>query len=94
MKNFIKTQKKIKIMTTKDFNKRYKVLVKESNIFLLEYAQQALKSGAIDIKSENGDWGLPKDVLVATLETLKNEHKPHQPRGKSAKRIRNIYHCV
>lgn len=83
-------------MTKKQFDAKLNWFVKDSAAFLKAFGQQALKSGAVDLKSAPNDYVLPKDVLVAGLLRLANAsgHGPMPHQKASKKRIANIRLCT
>lgn len=81
-------------MTKKQFRKNYRTLVRNVSANLLRYGEAALKSGAFELSEEAADWGLPKNVLVAGLESQIWEYRPHSERGRDRKQIRNIISCT
>jgi hypothetical protein len=78
-------------MTQKQFDRNYATLVRKTSKMLLEFKRAALASGAVDLKSDRGDWGLPKDVITAALMDATFQWK--WP-GKTTRHINNIRRCA
>lgn len=83
-------------MTKKQFDAKLNWFVKDSALFLKAFAQEALKSGAVDLKSAPDNYLLPKDVLVAGLLRLAGAagHGPMPHQKASKKLIANIRVCT
>jgi hypothetical protein len=78
-------------MTKQEFRKNYRKLCKTCYNMLRTYEDAALKSKAFDLESETSTWGLPKDVITAALDSVKDQYSPHSWDRKGKRRAKNIY---
>ena len=63
-------------MTKKQLIKKMNELKKENNKFINKKVERILKSGAIDLKSWDDDFRMPKVLMTAICEDLVFQWKP------------------
>ena len=81
-------------MTKKQFWKNFNELKRESLKAMTKKAEKALKSGAIDLKSYEDDFRLPKVVMTAICENLASNvgWKPHDK--KLLNELKNLRYFI
>jgi hypothetical protein len=78
-------------MTKNQFKKKYRELVKNVSVELIQRGEAALKSGAIEISDFGDDYALPKIVITAALNTATYSYRPHHPEHKDMVKNLNNY---
>lgn len=77
-------------MTKKQFKIKFRALSKELKPYIQNKAEELLNSGAVDLKSYENDYRLPKIFLCTILERASTEYRPFHPIDR--KEVENLSH--
>jgi len=81
-------------MTKTQLRKKYKSMLRDVHKGLNKSLEKAIRSGAIDIKSAEDNYRLPKNILCAALREEERKYSPPRPNRAQKIVINNIYKMI
>lgn len=79
----------------KDIDKKVRELIRESSENMRKNIKRAINCGALDIDSHNGDYMIPRIILLALLKEESFQYKFHCATDKEKKKlyrkVENVY---